>query len=185
MLEGIDLEEDRFGFEQEITIKIAKNRWRVYEVPISYYGRTYAEGKKITWKDGFRALWCILRYSLRARRAPVRRSQAARESCSEDDSENGRMSQLTQATGGTHSRATHPTPQFPGRASPASIYPRFLLLLFFLTLPLVNPWVRGDGVGYYAYVRSLLVEHKLDFANDWRAANESFTMGRVRPDGTH
>lgn len=77
VLEGIDLEEDRFGFEQEFTIKIAKNRWRVYEVPISYYGRTYAEGKKITWKDGFRALWCILRYSLSARRAPVPRGQAA------------------------------------------------------------------------------------------------------------
>ena len=61
---------------------------------------------------------------------------------------------------------------------------KILLFLFFLTLPLINPWVRGDGVGYYAYVRSLLVEHNLDFANDWRAANESFTMGRVRPDGT-
>jgi hypothetical protein len=58
------------------------------------------------------------------------------------------------------------------------------VLLFFLTLPLVNPWVRGDGVGYYAYVRSLLVEHQLDFANDWRSANESFSMGRVRPDGS-
>ena len=59
-----------------------------------------------------------------------------------------------------------------------------LLLLFLVTLPLVNPWVRGDGVGYYAYIRSLLVEHKLDFENDWRAANLSFTMGRVRADGT-
>ena len=59
-----------------------------------------------------------------------------------------------------------------------------LLLLFLLTLPLVNPWVRGDGVGYYAYIRSLLVEHKLDFANDWRAGNLSFTMGRVHADGT-
>ena len=67
VLGGITLQEDRFGFEQEITIKIAKNGWRVYEVPISYYGRTYAQGKKITWKDGFRALWCILHYSLRAR----------------------------------------------------------------------------------------------------------------------
>ena len=76
VLEGICLEEDRFGFEQEITIKIAKNRWRVYEVPISYYGRTYSEGKKITWKDGFRALWCILRYSLWTKSAPVRQSQA-------------------------------------------------------------------------------------------------------------
>ena len=68
VLEGIEIEEDRFGFEQEITIKISK-RWRVYEVPISYFGRDYAAGKKITWKDGLRGLWCILRYSLKARRA--------------------------------------------------------------------------------------------------------------------
>jgi hypothetical protein len=61
---------------------------------------------------------------------------------------------------------------------------QILLLVFFLTLPLVNPWVRGDGVGYYAYIRSLLVEHRFDFANDWRSANESFVMGRVRPDGS-
>lgn len=59
---ALDLEENRFGFEQEITIKIARGGWPVYEIPISYYGRTYAEGKKITWKDGIRALWCILRY---------------------------------------------------------------------------------------------------------------------------
>jgi hypothetical protein len=72
VLDGIDLEEDRFGFEQEITIKITKNGWRVYEAPISYYGRTYAEGKKITWKDGIRALWCVLRYSLRAGPVPTR-----------------------------------------------------------------------------------------------------------------
>jgi glycosyltransferase involved in cell wall biosynthesis len=80
VLAGINIEENRFGFEQEITIKIAQQGWCVYEVPIGYYGRTYAEGKKITWKDGFRALWCILHYSLSARRAPARRSQAARES---------------------------------------------------------------------------------------------------------
>jgi hypothetical protein len=61
---------------------------------------------------------------------------------------------------------------------------KILFMLFFLTLPLVNPWVRGDGVGYYAYLRSLLLEHQLAFENDWRAANESFAMGRVRPDGT-
>lgn len=59
-----------------------------------------------------------------------------------------------------------------------------LLLLFLITLPVVNPWVRGDGVGYYAYVRALLVEHKLDFQNDWRSANTSFTMGRVHADGS-
>ena len=60
---------------------------------------------------------------------------------------------------------------------------KILVLLFLLSLPLVNPWVRGDGVGYYAYIRSMLVEHKLDFQNDWRAANQSFTMGRVQQDG--
>jgi glycosyltransferase involved in cell wall biosynthesis len=64
VLEGLDLREDRFGFEQEITCKVAAGGWRVYEVPISYYGRTYAEGKKITWKDGLRGLWCVLRYSM-------------------------------------------------------------------------------------------------------------------------
>jgi len=62
VLEGIVLREERFGFEVEITAKIARGRWRVYEVPVSYYGRSYAEGKKITWKDGVRALWCILKY---------------------------------------------------------------------------------------------------------------------------
>jgi len=67
VLEGIDLREDRFGFEQEVTIKIARGGWRVYEAPISYYGRTYAEGKKITWKDGIRALWCLLYYGFLAR----------------------------------------------------------------------------------------------------------------------
>ncbi|HMD83443.1 MAG TPA: hypothetical protein VKO18_01940 [Terriglobia bacterium] len=68
---------------------------------------------------------------------------------------------------------------------PASTHStKILAILFLLTLPLVNPWVRGDGVGYYAYVRSLLLEHKLAFENDWRAANESFIMDRVRPDGT-
>ena len=64
VLQGFQLTSDRFGFEPEITAKIAKGKWRVYEVPISYAGRTYAEGKKITWKDGFSTLWCILRYNL-------------------------------------------------------------------------------------------------------------------------
>ncbi len=63
VLASISLLEDRFGFEVEVTAKIARGkRWRIYEVPISYYGRSYAEGKKITWKDGVRALWCILKY---------------------------------------------------------------------------------------------------------------------------
>jgi glycosyltransferase involved in cell wall biosynthesis len=57
------LKSDRFGFEPEVTAKIAKRGLRVYELPVSYSGRVYAEGKKITWKDGFQALWCIVRYS--------------------------------------------------------------------------------------------------------------------------
>jgi len=64
VLQGIKLKSDRFGFEPECTAKIAKGNWRIYEVPISYAGRTYAEGKKITWRDGFVTLWCILRYNL-------------------------------------------------------------------------------------------------------------------------
>jgi glycosyltransferase involved in cell wall biosynthesis len=63
VIQSIDIEEDRFGFEPEITAKVANAGWRVYEVGISYQGRTYDEGKKIGWKDGFRALYCIARYS--------------------------------------------------------------------------------------------------------------------------
>lgn len=62
VLTGVQIKSDRFGFEPEITAKIAKHKWRIYEVPISYAGRTYEEGKKITWKDGVQALWCIIRY---------------------------------------------------------------------------------------------------------------------------
>ena len=61
-MERIQLQEDRFGFEVEITAKLAQLRCRIYEVPISYYGRTYEEGKKITWKDGVVALWVLLKY---------------------------------------------------------------------------------------------------------------------------
>ncbi len=64
ILQKITLREDRFGFEVEITAKVAKTHCRIYEVPISYHGRNYEEGKKITWKDGVRALWCILKYRL-------------------------------------------------------------------------------------------------------------------------
>jgi glycosyltransferase involved in cell wall biosynthesis len=64
VLASITIEEERFGFEPEITAKVAKSNWRIYEVPISYYGRTYEEGKKIGWKDGVRALYCILKYNL-------------------------------------------------------------------------------------------------------------------------
>jgi len=64
ILQSIPIEEDRFGFEPEITVKIAKRHLRVYEVGITYWGRTYEEGKKINWKDGVWALWCLLKYSL-------------------------------------------------------------------------------------------------------------------------
>ena len=60
----IRIEENRFGFEPEITAKVAKLRCRLYEVPISYFGRDYSEGKKITWKDGVAALYCILKYNM-------------------------------------------------------------------------------------------------------------------------
>lgn len=64
VIKGMKLESDRFGFEPEVTIKLAKMRYRIYEVPISYHGRGYEAGKKITWKDGFEALWCIGKYAL-------------------------------------------------------------------------------------------------------------------------
>jgi len=65
IIKNIELKENRFGFEPEVTCKIARiPNIRIYEVGISYYGRTYAEGKKINWKDGFRALYCILKYGL-------------------------------------------------------------------------------------------------------------------------
>jgi glycosyltransferase involved in cell wall biosynthesis len=63
IIQQIKIEENRFGFEPEITAKVAKLKVRIYEVSISYYGRTYAEGKKIGWRDGFRALWCICKYN--------------------------------------------------------------------------------------------------------------------------
>ncbi len=65
VIQSIELEESRFGFEPEITAKIAKGHWRIYEMGISYSGRTYEEGKKIAWQDGFRAIWCVLKYNLR------------------------------------------------------------------------------------------------------------------------
>ena len=64
LLWELDLRENRFGFEPEVTAKVAKRHWRVCEVPISYQRRTHAEGKKIRWKDGMRGIWCTVRYSL-------------------------------------------------------------------------------------------------------------------------
>jgi glycosyltransferase involved in cell wall biosynthesis len=64
LLQGLTLKEDRFGFEPEVTAKVAALRCRIFEVPISYSGRTYAEGKKIGWKDAVNGLWCVIRYNL-------------------------------------------------------------------------------------------------------------------------
>jgi glycosyltransferase involved in cell wall biosynthesis len=64
IIQSIKIEENRFGFEPEITAKIAKKGCRIYEVGISYYGRTYGEGKKIGWQDGFRAIYCIIKYNV-------------------------------------------------------------------------------------------------------------------------
>ena len=70
LIQSIELEEDRFGFEPEITCKLSRLRARIYEVGIAYYGRTYEEGKKIGLRDGFRALWCIVKYRVK----PLRRA---------------------------------------------------------------------------------------------------------------
>lgn len=68
VIQSIRIRENRFGFEPEVTAKVAKMNLRIYEVGISYYGRTYDEGKKIGWRDGFRAIYCILKYNLWAKR---------------------------------------------------------------------------------------------------------------------
>ena len=71
VIQSIPIEENRFGFEPEITVKVARRKLRIYEVGISYSGRTYEEGKKIGWKDGVRALYCLLKYSFKTTRAEV------------------------------------------------------------------------------------------------------------------
>ncbi|MDB5098859.1 MAG: hypothetical protein JWM80_3280 [Cyanobacteria bacterium RYN_339] len=63
IIQAMPLESNRFGFEPEVTVKLARGRWRIYEVPISYYGRSYAEGKKIGWKDAVEAMWVLVRYA--------------------------------------------------------------------------------------------------------------------------
>ena len=77
VIQAIKLEQDRFGFEPEVTVKIARMKLRIYEVGISYYGRTYEEGKKIGWKDGVKALWCILKYSIKTPHTPYRPTEHA------------------------------------------------------------------------------------------------------------
>lgn len=77
IIQAIPIQENRFGFEPEITVKVAKRRLRIYEVGIGYWGRTYEEGKKIGWKDGFRALWCLLKYSIMEPSVALQSSAAA------------------------------------------------------------------------------------------------------------
>ena len=77
IVQSIPIEENRFGFEPEITVKLAKRRLRIYEVGISYWGRTYEEGKKIGWKDGVWCLWCLLKYSIKERPVPLSRPIAS------------------------------------------------------------------------------------------------------------
>jgi len=74
VIQAIKLEQNRFGFEPEVTVKISRMKLRIYEVGISYSGRTYEEGKKIGWKDGVTALWCILKYSIKTPRVAYRPS---------------------------------------------------------------------------------------------------------------
>ena len=77
ILQSIPIQENRFGFEPEITVKIAKRHLRVYEVGISYWGRTYEEGKKIGWRDGVRALFCLLKYTITVpQQVPATKSEA-------------------------------------------------------------------------------------------------------------
>ena len=78
VLRSLDLRQDGFGIEPEITAKVCKRKLRIYELPVSYYGRTYAEGKKITWRDGFKAIWVLLSVRLELRR-PRLRGRSARE----------------------------------------------------------------------------------------------------------
>jgi hypothetical protein len=67
VLRSLDLRQDDFGIEPEITAKVCLRKLRVYELPISYYGRTYAEGKNITWVDGFKAVWVLISTRIRGR----------------------------------------------------------------------------------------------------------------------
>jgi Glycosyl transferase family 2/Methyltransferase domain len=99
VIQSIDIEEDRFGFEPEITAKIARAGWRVYEVGISYSGRTYAEGKKIGWRDGVRAIYSILRYSRIADRVDRRAVDRAAGPVEFDESDNELASSLDSLDG--------------------------------------------------------------------------------------
>ena len=90
VIQSIPIEENRFGFEPEITVKVARRRLRIYEVGISYWGRTYEEGNKIGWKDGIRAIWCLLKYAIKepvvAAQIPIPAPESLAESAREQAS---------------------------------------------------------------------------------------------------
>jgi glycosyltransferase involved in cell wall biosynthesis len=92
IIQGIRIEEQRFGFEPEVTAKVARAGYRIQEIGISYHGRSFAEGKKIGWKDGLRALWCIVKYSpsirerWRERRGGMQRTASPRQPAADADS---------------------------------------------------------------------------------------------------
>src|SRR5579864_2653782 len=92
IIQSIPLQEKRFGFEPEITVKIAKRKLRIYEVGISYWGRTYEEGKKIQWKDGVRALWCLLKYCITEPALAPQKTSAPDNHALTADSSSGRVS---------------------------------------------------------------------------------------------
>ena len=104
VIQSIPIEEDRFGFEPEITAKVAHGRYRVYEVPISYHGRTYEEGKKIGWKDGVRALYAIFKFALKRGTRPRLAAAPPRLSA-------GGARAEAPASDSLHSRASSQTPR--------------------------------------------------------------------------
>ncbi len=141
------IRENRFGIEPEITAKVARGKWPIFEVPISYDGRTYQRAKKSPGRTESER-WCAF-YATTFLTAVL-------------------------------------DPHMPF-ATKLTRPEKLMCLLFLVTLPLINPWVRGDGVGYYAYARAILIQHNLDFRSDWEHANQSFRMvklddeGQVRP----
>lgn len=152
VLENIEIQENRFGFEQEITIKISKGGWRIYEVPISYSGRTYSEGKKITWKDAFSGLWCLLRYSLES----ARRDSMPIRDIVMDHAVPGASSARSVTASAPEARATIPD-RPPPRSVPLWLSPSFVLGTVTLIL----------GVRFFLFIwrhsANLLVFDQWDF----------------------
>jgi hypothetical protein len=97
LMQSLQLTTDRFGIEPEITARLSQSRARIYEVPISYDGRTYAEGKKIGWRDGIAAFWHIARANLSGTRAPVYQGAAAHQAALEARTSRGQLASGSQA----------------------------------------------------------------------------------------